>query len=436
MKIYNSSATNATPSPTEKSSGHSTHKKNSSKNATTQGLAAVLTAMKNVARDECSRSTHAIPVNSTQLESYLTTKLGGGKWQVTKANTAGVTSEYYRGVNVASGQRVFVKLAKPTKSGRIQDAGILTGMAEVEFYNTLQNQPASSSADATRGGTICGSVRTPKCLIAETSRLGSRYVVVLEDLAKDEKESANDIRFIQPGQTLPISDVEHILAALAEVHAEYWQKEEAIPSIYEQRTDRGSKLAGLIIGKTIKQYRSKGGLIEPGSDIDRVIAATQKLGGICGMDAKLNELHSDLRSLVHGDCHGGNIYMVDGEEGGKTEVGLLDWQTYTYGNPLIDVASVLIMCLSVEDFAEHRADLTKYYLDALRRRGVDITVTDEMMHEALCCRTAYYLSGTLLGIAFVGLDDQERRAMMDRGWAMITKKAQMLDLVTFLEDRL
>ena len=350
---------------------------------------------------------------------------------MTKANTAGVTSEYYRGVNVTSGRRVFVKLAKPTKSGRIQDAGILTGMAEVEFYNTLQNQPASSSADATHGGTICGSVRTPKCLIAETSRLGSRYVVVLEDLAKDE-ESANDIRFIQPGQTLPISDVQHILAALAEVHAEYWQKEEAIPSIYEKRTDRGSKLAGLIIGKTTKQYRSKGGLIEPGSDIDRITAATQKLGGLCAMDTMLNELRPDLRSLVHG----GNIYMVDGEEEGKNEVGLLDWQTYTYGNPLIDVASVLIMCLSVEDFAEHRADLTKYYLDALNDHGVDINVTDEMMHEALCCRTAYYLSGTLLGIAFVGLEDPERKAMMDRGWAMITKKAQMLDLATFLEDRL
>lgn len=128
--------------------------------------------------------------------------------------------------------------------------------------------------------------------------------------------------------------------------------------------------------------------------------------------------------------------MVDGEKEGKTGVGLLDWQTYTYGNPLIDVASVLIMCLSVEEFAEHGilAGLTKYYLDALRDHGVDINVIDGMMHEALCCRTAYYLSGTLLGIAFVGLDDPERQAMLDQGWAMITKKAQMLDLVTFLES--
>ena len=130
--------------------------------------------------------------------------------------------------------------------------------------------------------------------------------------------------------------------------------------------------------------------------------------------------------------------MVDGEKEGKTGVGLLDWQTYTYGNPLIDVASVLIMCLSVEEFAEHGilADLTKYYLGALREHGVDINVTDDMMHEALCCRTAYFLSGTLLGIAFVDINDPERKAMLDRGWPMITKKAQMLDLVSFLEDRL
>lgn len=127
--------------------------------------------------------------------------------------------------------------------------------------------------------------------------------------------------------------------------------------------------------------------------------------------------------------------MVDSDEG-KSEVGLLDWQTYTYGNPLIDVASVLIMCLSVDDFAEYCEDLKKYYLGALHDHGVEINVTDEMMHEALCCRAAYYLSGTLLGIAFVGLDDPERKEMMDRGWAMITKKVRMLDLASFLEDHL
>ena len=306
-------------------------------------------------------------------------------------------------------------------------------MAEVEFYNTLQNQ-SSPATDEACENTICNNVRMLKCLIAEASRLGSRYVVVLEDLAEDA-ESSDNIQFIQPGEQLPISDVQHILATLAEVHAKYWQDEEAIPSIYKKRTNRASKFVGLVIGKTIKQYRGKGRQIEPGSDIDRITAATQELGGICAMDALLDDLHPDLRSLVHGDCHGGNIYMVDGDDD-KSTVGLLDWQTYTYGNPLIDVASVLIMCLSVEDFAEHRADLTKYYLDALNDHGVDINVTDEMMHEALCCRTAYYLSGTLLGIAFVGLEDPERKAMMDRGWAIITKKAQMLDLATFLEDRL
>lgn len=234
---------------------------------------------------------------------------------------------------------------------------------------------------------------------------------------------------------LPVPQKMTLILGWAEVHAEYWQKEEAIPSIYEKRINRASKFVGMVVGKTIKKYRTKGGLIEPGSDIDRITAATQKLGGICAMDNILDGLHSDLRSLVHGDCHGGNIYMVDGDEDEST-VGLVDWQTYTYGDPLVDVASVLIMCLSVEDFDEHRKDLTKYYLDALRDHGVDANVTDEMMHEALCCRTAYYLSGTLLGIAFVGLDDPERKAMMDRGWSMITEKAKMLNLVGFLEDRL
>ena len=57
-----------------------------------------------------------------------------------------------------------------------------------------------------------------------------------------------------------------------------------------------------------------------------------------------------------------------------------------------------------------------------------------MVHEALCLRTAYYLPGVLLGIAFVGPEDAERKAMLDRGWAEIAKKAKVLDLVTFLEN--
>jgi hypothetical protein len=71
------------------------------------------------------------------------------------------------------------------------------------------------------------------------------------------------------------------------------------------------------------------------------------------------------------------------------------------------------MCLSVEDFAEHRVELAECYLDALRACGVDINISQGMVHEALCLRTAHYLSGTLLGIAFVGLEDEERNAMMD-----------------------
>jgi len=438
MKIFNSNAASSDAQPSslptsavaKKSGRHATKKKS---NPTTQGLSAILTAVKSVARDECTRGTHAIPVNAIQLESYLTTKLGGaGNWTVTKTVTAGVTSEYFRGVNTTSGEQVFVKLAKPTKSGRIQDAGLLTGASEVEFYNTcarsLQGQSSSSS---TGTSTICDNVRTPKCLIAETSKHGSRYVVVLEDLV--QKESATPIRLVQPGQQLPISDVQLILGALAEVHANYWQDEDSVPSIYTKRVNRASKFVGMVMDKAIKENRTVGGLIEPGSDIDRITAATQKLGGICAMDAMLDELHPDLRTLVHGDCHSGNIYMT-GCEGGETDVGLLDWQTYSYGNPLQDVASVLINCLSVEDFAEHRGELTEHYLDALRGRGVDINISKGMVHEALCLRTAYYLTGVLLGIAFVGPEDAERKAMLDRGWAEIAKKAKVLDLVTFLEN--
>lgn len=72
MKIYNSSSDQATSSATKKTIRH-VAKKTSGNNATTQGLAAIFTAMKNVAKDECRRSIVAI---SSQVIGHLLSIVG------------------------------------------------------------------------------------------------------------------------------------------------------------------------------------------------------------------------------------------------------------------------------------------------------------------------------------------------------------------------
>src|SRR3546814_9190384 len=73
---------------------------------------------------------------------------------------------------------------------------------------------------------------------------------------------------------------------------------------------------------------------------------------------------SDL-TLLHGDTHLGNIYLLpDGR------AGLLDWQLVVRGHHMHDVNYIVTTALSIGDRRNHERDLLAYYLDRLKAHGV------------------------------------------------------------------
>jgi len=403
------------------------------------GILALSRAMRNVARDAWLPGSNAghIPTNAGQLEIYLTKQLGG-KWTVEEKHTHGCTSAYFTAIQNdasanSSNNRLFVKLGKPSTSGRITNAALRNGTCEVECFNRLWSQRRRRGDVERDCAAPVAGMHVPNCRIAESSKYGSKFVVVLDDLVGDNDEHKSDVRLAKPGEVFSVRDVRKLLAGLASMHAAFWGRKDSVPPISKERKADAEALANFAIGNVIKKSKKDGGLIPSGSAADRIVSATRALGGFCRLNDILDDLHPELRTLCHGDAHGGNIYFTGGNgDDGEEEVGLLDWQTYSYGNPIGDVASVLFNCLSKSDFIDHREDLMDAYIQALRRHGVEAYITRDMIVEGLYLKAGYYFSGLLFAFDLVG-DDKHQQEMLLEGWKSFNEKAEILDLASNIE---
>jgi aminoglycoside phosphotransferase (APT) family kinase protein len=71
------------------------------------------------------------------------------------------------------------------------------------------------------------------------------------------------------------------------------------------------------------------------------------------------------RTVLHGDTHIGNCYLLPDGTGG-----LLDWQLMRIANWANDVAYTLMTALDVEERRKGERDLVRHYVDELASRGV------------------------------------------------------------------
>lgn len=70
-------------------------------------------------------------------------------------------------------------------------------------------------------------------------------------------------------------------------------------------------------------------------------------------------------TLLHGDTHFGNTYLLPGDR-----VGLLDWQLMQRGRWSHDVTYILMTALDIEFRRKHERELLAFYLDRLEQGGV------------------------------------------------------------------
>lgn len=78
-------------------------------------------------------------------------------------------------------------------------------------------------------------------------------------------------------------------------------------------------------------------------------------------------------TVLHGDTHVGNCYLLPDGTGG-----LLDWQLMRAANWANDVAYTIVTALDVEERRSGERPLLRSYLDELSSLGVDAPAWDEV----------------------------------------------------------
>ena len=132
-------------------------------------------------------------------------------------------------------------------------------------------------------------------------------------------------------------------------------------------------------------------------------------------------------TLVHGDTHLGNTYILnDGRSG------LLDWQIAHRGQGLREVAYFMGTGAPIELRRQHEKDLLALYIETLREKGVVIDLDLDEAFDIYRFWLAYGWDAVQLTRNWEGLQSRES---MDRSWERINAAVEDLDVAAAVKQR-
>ncbi len=229
-------------------------------------------------------------------------------------------------------------------------------------------------------------LKLPRILAAE-SRFGLGSTLVMSDL------SEHDFRPGQAADALSAEQAERVISHLAQLHGRYWNKTALLRRhrwlngfSHQMESHMGSLLAVPLM---------KRGLIRS----DGLIA--KKLHGPALRYSRNRRmikrwLAKDVKTLVHYDCHPGNIFW-DGND-----PGFLDWQLVRWGEGIGDVAYFLATALKPEVRREHEKHLLKQYAEQLAMAGADC-VDESRLYRRYQAHLVYPFEAMTITLAIGGM---------------------------------
>lgn len=189
--------------------------------------------------------------------------------------------------------------------------------------------------------------------------LRSRHFgILMEDLG------LRGARFPNATTDVPLESIRDLLANLARLHAAFWQSPrfERDLAWIPDRVSGGMfpvfhGIGRELIRYQVEHYEPKTALLAPlGRSIDQLWA---------DLWASQHMLAAGPCTLLHGDTHIGNTYLLPDGAGG-----FLDFQLSVRGHWANDVTYLLATGLTPEARRQHERELLAFYLDALSRCGV------------------------------------------------------------------
>jgi hypothetical protein len=208
------------------------------------------------------------------------------------------------------------------------------------------------------------------------------FGILMEDL------TLREARFPNATTEVGLDSLRDLIANLARLHARYWESPRLGGDLawLPDRLSDGmfpvfDGIGRELIRYQVERHASKAELLRPlGCTVDQLwrdLWASQRV------------LAKGPRTLLHGDTHVGNTYLLPDGSGG-----FLDFQLLVRGHWANDVTYLLVTALGPETRRTHERELIGFYLDELRRHGVD-----EPPHadEAWRCHRLAVLWGLVIG---------------------------------------
>ncbi|WP_370246643.1 phosphotransferase [Nocardioides sp.] len=210
---------------------------------------------------------------------------------------------------------------------------------------------------------------TPRCLGAWFDPASGSFGLALEDLRP------HGARFASAVDAPPLASIESAIRELARLHARFWDPADADPSSAPGGDPRLAWAQTHVAGELHELFDHPD--LVPRMIREEVVTTQHKRELLQSVGQDPDSLHAQVRrvqqhqatlprTLVHGDCHVGNTYVLPGGE-----TGFVDWQLSVRGHFMHDLSYLLVTGL---DVATRRADerrLIGLHLDELARHGVD-----------------------------------------------------------------
>ena len=202
-------------------------------------------------------------------------------------------------------------------------------------------------------------IEAPQAIGALYQSESARFCLLLEDLS---------VRFARfPNVTTPVTieEIKAVLDTLAQLHAHFWES----PRFGGDLASFQSHVGGLLHDHFNRRHPI---IAERELEIDPYKA--QLVSRLDTTPAKLwaktlavQRHQAGLpQTIVHGDAHIGNTYLLpDGT------AGLVDWQLTVRGAWVHDVNYAIVTGLPVAEARDHEQDLLRYYLEKLASLGVE-----------------------------------------------------------------
>jgi aminoglycoside/choline kinase family phosphotransferase len=238
---------------------------------------------------------------------------------------------------------------------------------EVRFYREIRDEL---------------SIETPAVFASHFDPATGRFGLLLEDL------NSRGARFPSALDPVSLDEVRSILAHLATLHARFWDT----PRFGADLAWVGTPMSGGmfdvfdaigldLIEDQVARHPFKAELIAP---LGRTVPEMWRL--LWQVQARHDQAPT---TLLHGDPHLGNTYLLPDERGG-----LLDWQLMMRGSWAHDVTYLLVTALDPSVRRAHQHDLLGEYLDLLAAAGVASAPSPA---AAFDCYRAAALWGLVIG---------------------------------------